>query len=187
MNAALEPATMTDPHCVVGRSERLLMKVIGMFNRIPESAIQFLARFAIAVTFWISGQTKIEGFVVDPIGGHIQLGWPHLSDSAVELFRSEYALPLIPPEWAAHMAAFSEHLFPLLLLLGLATRFSAAALLGMTLVIEIFVYPLAYPTHALWATLMLYLMARGPGAFSLDRLIANHRLASRRLSRGAMH
>lgn len=182
MNASTDQVSEEHPHRRVGRGERLLMMVIGMFSRIPESAIQFLARFSIAVTFWISGQTKVEGLVVDPIGGHIHLGLPHLSDSAVELFRNEYALPLLPPELAAHMAATAEHVFPLLLLLGLATRLSAAALLGMTLVIEIFVYPLAYPTHGLWAALMLYLMSRGPGAFSLDRLIANRRLSGR-----AMH
>ena len=158
---------------LIGRCEHALTKIIGLFSRIPESAIQLLARFSIAVTFWISGQTKIEGFVVDPIGGHIHLGLPHLSDNALELFRTDYALPVLPPNLAAHMAATAEHVLPLLLLFGLATRLSAAALLGMTLVIEIFVYPLAYPTHALWAALMLYLMARGPGALSLDRLIAN--------------
>lgn len=162
-----------------GRIVQLIMAINVLLGRTPESAIQFLARFSIAVTFWISGQTKVEGFVVDPIGGHVQLGAPHLSDSAVELFRNEYALPLLPPEWAAHMAATAEHVFPLLLLLGLATRLSAMALLGMTLVIEIFVYPLAYPTHAMWAALMLYLMARGPGAFSLDRLIADRLVAKR--------
>ena len=151
-------------------------QVVSIFltgcNRMPESAIQFLARFSIAVTFWVSGQTKVEGLVVDPIGGHLQFGWPHLTDSAIELFRTEYALPLLPPEWAAPMAAAAEHVFPLLLLLGLATRLSALALLVMTLVIEVFVYPLAYPTHGLWAALLLYLMARGPGALSLDRLLA---------------
>ena len=81
-------------------------------------------------------------------------------------------MPLVPPDWAATLAATAEHVFPLLLLLGLATRFSALALLMMTLVIEIFVYPDAYPTHGLWAALLLYLMARGPGIVSLDHLLA---------------
>ena len=141
-------------------------------RRIPEDLIQLLARVSIAATFWLSGQTKIEGFVLDPIGLQAQFGWPHLSDTAVELFRSEYALPLLPPDLAALMAATSEHVFSLLLLIGLATRLSATALLGMTLVIEIFVYPAAWPTHGLWAALMLYVMARGPGRFSIDGLIA---------------
>lgn len=151
---------------------QLLRRVIATFERIPHSAIALLARFSIAMTFWTSGQTKIEGLVLDPIGGNVALGWPRLSENAVELFRSEYALPVIPPELAAYLAATAEHVLPLLLLLGLATRLSAFALLVMTLVIQVFVYPLAYPTHALWAALLLYLMARGPGAASLDHLLA---------------
>ena len=150
----------------------LLRPLIALFSRIPHSAIALLARFSIAMTFWTSGQTKIEGLVLDPIGGNVILGWPRLSDSALELFRSEYALPIIPPELAAYMAATAEHVLPLLLLLGLASRLSAFGLLGMTLVIQTFVYPSAYPTHALWAALLLYIMARGPGAISLDRLLA---------------
>jgi len=70
------------------------------------------------------------------------------------------------------MAATAEHLFPLLLLLGLGTRFSALALLGMTLVIEVFVYPDAYPTHGTWAAVLLYLIARGPGVLSIDNWLA---------------
>jgi putative oxidoreductase len=90
----------------------------------------------------------------------------------VALFQDEYKLPLIPPELAAPMAAFAEHLFPLLLLIGLGTRLSAFGLLGMTLVIQVFVYPGAYATHGTWAALLLYLISRGPGAFSIDHLIA---------------
>jgi len=146
--------------------------IVALFERIPHSAIALLARFSIAVTFWVSGQTKVEGLVIDPIGGQLQLGIPRISDGAFELFRSEYALPLIPPDWAATLAASAEHVFPLLLLLGLATRLSALALLMMTLVIQIFVYPDAYPTHGVWAALLLYLMARGPGIVSLDHLLA---------------
>ncbi len=95
-----------------------------------------------------------------------------MSDSVVELFHSEYKLPLIPPELAAPMAAFAEHLFPLLILIGLATRFSALALLVMTLTIQIFVYPDAYPTHGVWAAVLIFLVARGPGVFSLDHLVS---------------
>ncbi|MGH8076957.1 MAG: DoxX family membrane protein [Lysobacter sp.] len=146
--------------------------VVAAFSRIPDDAIKLLARLSMALTFWTSGQTKITGLVIDPIGGNVEFGLPQLSESAIELFRSEYALPLIPPEWAAYLAATAEHMLPLLLLLGLATRLSAFALLVRTLVIQIFVYPNAYPVHALWAALLLYLMARGPGALSLDRLIA---------------
>lgn len=143
-------------------------RIVELFNRIPASLVALCARIGIGATFWLSGQTKVEGLVLDPIGLHAQLGWPRVSEGALELFRSEYALPLLPPELAATAAAFSEHLFPLMLVLGLGTRFAALALLGMTAVIEVFVYPDAWPTHAVWAACLLYLVARGPGVLSLD-------------------
>lgn len=117
-----------------------------------------IARVSIAALFWQSGRTKVEG-------------WFEVSDGAVELFRDEYKLPLLSPEVAAHVSAYAEHLFPFLLVLGFCTRLSALALLGMTAVIEIFVYPDAWPTHLSWAGLLLYLVARGAGSMSLDRLL----------------
>ena len=149
-----------------------VMSVISLLERIPHSLIAFIARFSIAAVFWTSGQTKVQGFVVNIITGEVHLGWPRLSDSVVALFRDEYKLPFVPPEIAAPMAATAEHLFPLLLLIGLGTRFSALALLGMTLVIEVFVYPDAYPTHGTWAAVLLYLIARGPGVLSIDHWLA---------------
>lgn len=153
----------------VAQTGRVPTVPYAAFARIPESFIQLLARVSLAVTFWASGQTKIQGLVLDPIGWNVELGWPSLSDSALDLFRTEYQVPLLAPEVAAPLAAVAEHVFPLLLLIGLATRLSALALLGMTMVIQIFVYPSAYPTHFMWAALFLYLIARGPGAVSLDR------------------
>ena len=111
-----------------------------------------------ATVFWQSGRTKVDG-------------WLTVNDSAIELFRTEYQLPLLPPELAAHLAAYAEHLFPLLLVLGLCTRLSALALLGMTLVIQVFVYPQAWPTHLVWATVLLYLAGRGAGHLSADRCL----------------
>lgn len=146
----------------------LLDAVIRGLSGIPDSLIALLGRFSIAAVFWKSGQTKIEGFAVDLIAGDVQLGWPHLADSAIALFESEYRLPFLPPELAAPMAAFAEHFFPVLILVGLATRFSALALLMMTLTIQLFVYPDAYPTHGVWATVLLVLIARGPGTISVD-------------------
>jgi len=145
---------------------------LDRFARLSHDAIAVLARVSMAATFWLSGQSKIEGLVLDPIGLQVQWGLPHVSAGALDLFRTEYRLPFLAPEWAAPMAAISEHVFPLLLVLGLASRFSALALLGMTAVIQVFVYPGAWPTHALWATCLLYLVARGPGRLSLDQLIA---------------
>lgn len=146
----------------------LIERLDRAFAAIPESAVALLARFGIAAVFWKSGQTKVEGFAVDLVEGQFHFGWPHLSANAVDLFRDEYKLPLLPPEWGATLAAFGEHVLPLLLLVGLATRLSAAGLLAMTAVIQLLVYPGAYPTHATWAALLLWLMLRGPGALSVD-------------------
>lgn len=151
----------------------LITRAIGLMEKIPHSLIAFIARFSIAAVFWKSGQTKVEGLAIDLIDGTVQLGWPRLADSTIPLFQSEYHVPLLSPEIAAHMAAFAEHFFPVLILIGFATRFSALALLGMTLVIEVFVYPDAYPTHGTWAAVLLYLMATGPGRLSIDHLLAH--------------
>ena len=131
-------------------------------SRVAE-AIVWLARNGLAFTFWLSGQTKIEGLLLDPLALQVQWGWPRISESAQEL---------LPPEWAALLAAGAEHVLPLLLLLGLGTRLAALGILGMTLVIQVFVYPLAFPTHALWAAAALYLLAHGGGRVALDRLLA---------------
>jgi putative oxidoreductase len=125
---------------------------------LPGSLLLLVQRLGIAAVFFQSGRTKVEGLFTIP-------------ETTVELFRSEYALPLLPPELAAYLAAGAEHLFPVLLVLGFLTRLSAAALLGMTLVIQIFVYPDAWPTHLSWAALMLPLIALGGGRWSLDRLL----------------
>jgi putative oxidoreductase len=123
---------------------------------VSHDALALVTRVGVAAIFFYSGRTKVEGFLT-------------LTESAYELFRTEYKLPFVPPEIAAHLAAYSEHLFPLLLVLGLFTRLSALALLGMTLVIQVFVYPDAWPTHLSWAALLLYLVGRGGGRLSLDQ------------------
>lgn len=138
---------------------------LTMLDRIPQSLISLAARIFPAAVFWQSGQTKLDGW--------------HVSASAIYLFRDEYKLPLIDPVVAAHLAAFNEHFFPLLLVLGLASRFAAFALLVMTSVIEIFVYPDAWPTHGVWITCFLVIIARGPGMLSLDHLIARRFGAAR--------
>jgi putative oxidoreductase len=146
--------------------------LIHRLQGIPDSLIALLGRFSVAGVFWLSAQTKIEGFAVNIVSGQISLGMPRLSSSVVDLFRDEYRLPLIPPEWAAFMAAVGEHVFAALLLIGLASRFSALALLGMTMTIQLFVYPDAYPTHGVWAAVLLFIVARGPGVVSVDHWIA---------------
>jgi len=137
---------------------RIVERTIATLDGIPYWFIALAARVFPAAVFWQSGETKV-------------VGW-HLKPGAVALFESEYQLPLIDPSTAAHASAFAEHVFPILLVIGFATRFSALALLFMTAVIEIFVYPDAWPTHGAWATCFLILIARGAGSLSLDHLIA---------------
>lgn len=150
----------------------LIRQFMALCTRLPNTLLAFVARFSIAAVFWKSGQTKVQGFEIDIVHREFTLGWPRLSDSVVDLFRDEYRLPLVPPEIAAIMAAFAEHFFPVLILLGIATRLSALGLLGMTMTIQLFVYPDAYPTHGTWAAVLLYLMVHGPGKLSLDHWLA---------------
>lgn len=164
---ALPPLRRTPSRFVL----QSLQTAQSAMSRIPEDLISLLGRFSIAAVFWKSGQTKVDGFVVDLVDRSLTLGWPRLSESAVDLFRDEYRLPLVQPEVAAGLAALGEHVLPVLVLLGLGTRFAALGLLVMTAVIQILVYPGAYPTHGVWAAVLLWLMARGPGRFSLDHLI----------------
>ena len=136
----------------------LIMRANALMSDIPYWFVALVLRIPIAAVFWQSGQTKLDGW--------------QLSSSAIELFKDEYKLPVIDPAVAAYLATFAEHFFPVLLVLGLATRFAALSLLIMTLVIEIFVYPDAWPTHGTWAACFLVLMAKGPGKLSLDHWIA---------------
>ena len=130
----------------------------GSARLLAPSLLLLVQRIGIAAVFFMSGRTKVDGLLT-------------VNDTAFELFRTDYALPLVKPEIAAYAAAYSEHLFPLLLVLGLFTRFAALALLIMTSIIEIFVYPDAWPTHLSWAGLLLPLIALGGGRISLDRLL----------------
>jgi putative oxidoreductase len=126
----------------------------------PLSLLLLVQRLGIAAVFFMSGRTKIADG-----------SWLTISDGAFELFRTDYALPFIPPVAATYAATTAEHLFPILLTLGLFTRVSAGALLVMTAVIEIFVYPDAWPTHLSWAGLLLPLIALGGGKLSLDHFL----------------
>ena len=146
----------------------VLTRLEAPMQRIPHTLIAFLARFSLAAVFWQSGQTKIEGLAINIVQWEWQLGWPRLAENTVALFAEEYQLPLLSPVLAAHLASTAEHVLPLLLLLGLFTRWAALGLLGMTLVIQLLVYPGAWMVHGLWATGLLYLMAKGPGCVSVD-------------------
>jgi putative oxidoreductase len=135
----------------------LIARLNALGERIPYALVALAARVFPAVVFWQSARTKVDGFAI--------------RDSTWFLFEHEYALPVIPSAWAAVLATVSEHVFAVLLILGLMTRVSALALLTMTAVIQVFVYPEAWVTHGLWAACFLILIARGPGALSLDRVL----------------
>jgi putative oxidoreductase len=150
-------ATRSPTASASDRPAQLVLGVIGLLDRLPAWLLGLAARLSIATVFWRSGQTKVSGWTI--------------TDSTFFLFEEEYKVPLISPEVAAYLATWAEHLFPVLLVIGLASRFSALALLGMTAVIQVFVYPDAWPTHALWASALLYIVGRGPGALSVDHLI----------------
>jgi putative oxidoreductase len=124
-------------------------------RRFPISLVEFGMRLAVGATFFRSGMNKVESF-----------------DTAIALFRDEYRLPLLPPDIAAYMGATVELSAPLLLVLGIFARLGAAALLVMTLTIQFLVYPQNWPEHLMWASILAYVLSRGPGALSIDRLIA---------------
>jgi putative oxidoreductase len=128
--------------------------VIGWLERVPYTVLALPLRFAVATIFWNSAMTKLADW-----------------NAALELFREDYRLPLLPPEFAAYLAVSIELTTPVLLVLGLATRPVALVLLGMTTVIEVLVYPLAWPTHIQWAAMLLVLLCRGAGNWSLDYLL----------------
>lgn len=134
----------------------LIQAAIATFKAIPDDLISYVARIGVGTTFFRSGMLKLEGWA---------------DGNTLTLFREEYKLPLIPPEVAAYLATAAELTLPLLLFAGLFTRFAAAALLFMTLVIEIFVYPNAFDTHGVWAVSLLFLIKYGAGALSLDNVL----------------
>lgn len=127
-------------------------------DAVPEWPLALLLRVGIAAPFFLSGRTKVDGVLT-------------LSPSTQYLFAEEYHVPLLPPDVAAYMATYAEHALPILLVLGLLTRPAAIGLLLMTAVIQVFIIPTGWPTHLLWAGPLIYLIARGPGAASLDRVL----------------
>lgn len=151
MNSASPPAAATAASG--SPAARLADRLTAL---VSHGTLALANRVGIGAVFLLSGRTKVEG-------------WLSVTDGALALFRDEYRLPLIAPEIAAHAAAYAEHLFPLMLFLGLGTRCAALALLGMTATIQLFVYPDAWPTHLTWAAALLYLAGRGGGPLSLDR------------------
>lgn len=143
----------------------MINRLNALGARLPADAVQFALRLFPAMVFWQSGRTKVDGFSI--------------KESTWFLFEHEFALPLIPSNVAAVMATVAEHALPVLMILGLLTRVSALGLLGMTAVIQIFVYPTAWVTHGLWACALLAVAAYGPGRLSLDHVIGLERTTPR--------
>ncbi len=133
---------------------RLLLQVRDWLEAVPYFFLAIPLRLGVAWIFWSSAQVKL-------------INWQR----TIEFFTEEYRVPVLPPELAANMALSIELAAPILLVLGLLTRFAVLVLLGMTAVIHIFVYPEAWPTHLQWTAMMLVLLCRGPGAFSLDHYL----------------
>src|SRR4051812_7919548 len=131
-----------------------MRRFYSQLGLLPLSLIQLMARLSLAVIFWRSGQAKIANW-----------------DLTLQLFANEYKVPILPPELAAPMAAAVELTTPILLVLGLFTRIATLPMIGMTLVIQIFVYPMSWADHLVWMTMLLLLLSRGPGVISLDHLV----------------
>lgn len=141
---------------------------IALLKLIPEDLLAITSRFAVFTIFWRSAQTKISGWQFFDQSFQFY----NINESTFILFKYEYTVPLLNPEVAAYLATFNEFFLSIAILLGVATRFSALALLGMTTVIQIFVYPDAWPTHIMWAAILLYLIKNGAGRLSIDALFS---------------
>jgi putative oxidoreductase len=169
----------------------VLKGAAGLFDAIPYAPVALFVRLVAAHPFFVSGQTKIDGPTVGgkPFGWDLTMQIPlALRDSTVALFEDEYRVPLLPPDFAAHLTAGLEFVLPVLLVLGLATRVSALALLGMTLVIQFFIYPDAWwSVHAYWTALLCVIVSKGPGALSIDHSISRRRLGGARESMISTH
>jgi putative oxidoreductase len=143
-------------------------RVVALFSGpVVESVALVFVRLALAGIFWLSGRTKVEeGSLLT------------VSENALYQFSEDpfNKVPLLPSDIAAYLTTYAEHILPILLLLGLFTRLSALALMGMTLVIQFFIFPEAWwQVHILWVALAMVLIVRGGGGFSLDRILTGRR------------
>lgn len=134
---------------------KMLFNLRDRLNNFPLSIVQLLMRIGVGTVFFRAGLLKAASW-----------------DMTLMLFRDEYKVPLLPPDIAARMAMVQELTLPIFLFLGLATRIATLPLFGMLLVIQTFVYPDAWNDHLVWGSILLFLLVRGAGTFSLDHLIA---------------
>jgi putative oxidoreductase len=147
-------STPTAPIQSHGSLVAIFVSARQWLDRVPYAALALPLRVAVATVFWNSAMTKLANW-----------------DTTLSLFADEYQVPLLAPDVAAYMAALIELTTPVLLVLGFLTRLAALVLLGMTAVIEVFVYPQAWPTHIQWAAMLLILLCRGAGTLSIDHVL----------------
>ena len=149
---------MTDTTTMIrlppSRPAKLLLQALARLEAIPYWVLAVPLRLGVAWIFWSAAQVKL-------------MNW----DNTITMFRDEYQVPVLPPELAANIALTIELTAPVLLVLGLLTRPAILVLFGMIAVIQLFVYPEAWPTHLQWSAMMLILLSRGAGTLSLDHLL----------------
>ena len=136
--------------------------LLGLLGRFPLAVLVFGLRLGVGATFFKSGLVKIASW-----------------QQTIALFRDEYRVPVLPPELAATLGAAAELICPVLIVAGIGARFGAAALLGMTFVIQVFVYPENWAEHLTWASIFAYVLTQGPGALSVDHLVRRAYLGGR--------
>ena len=139
---------------LAARTDALPARIVRWLDGLPIAVAEIFLRAGPALVFWRSGQQKLASW-----------------DTTLLLFKEEYRVPILPPELAAYIATGIEHAAPVMLVLGLGARIGAAAMLGMTMAIQLFVYPESYPSHILWAGPLLYILLRGPGVLSIDHAV----------------
>jgi putative oxidoreductase len=148
----------TASYSTVGGSGSPLLRTVesvrDLLGRFPLSLVELAMRVGVASVFFKSGLTKIASW-----------------ETTVQLFAFEYQVPVLPPGIAAYLGTFNELVCSVMVAIGLGSRFGAAALLGMTFIIQLFVYPENWADHLLWASILAYVLTRGPGTLSLDHWI----------------
>jgi putative oxidoreductase len=147
---------LSDVTSMTGLRRRFVVVRVWL-KAFPLSIVQLAMRIGIGAVFFKSGMLKYNSW-----------------EFAVKLFEDEYKVPLIDPTFAARLATINELTFPVLLFVGLATRLATLPLLGMAVVIQVFVYPQAWTEHLMWASMLVFLLTRGPGSLSLDHLIERY-------------
>lgn len=146
--------TISHPALLPRTATSAFNSVRSVLDRFPTSLLALAFRFAVSTVFFRSGMTKLASW-----------------DTTVALFEMEYMVPILPPVAGAYLATATEIGAALMLIFGFGTRFAATALLGLTLVIQVFVYPENWPDHLLWASILAWLLTRGAGVLSLDHIV----------------